>query len=377
MQHVAYYISGHGYGHAVRSSQIISACAQQNPFLFFHIRTTAPEWLFKLSLRSNYFYYSVENDVGTVNPTFDSVDIPATLDSLHHFFENETAFLQNEVDFLHKNNIKLVIGDIPALAFAVAQKAGIPSIAIGNFSWDWIYEPYCKVNPGFEKYVSKFYGYYKNCDLLLKLPFHGKMPAFQNFVEIPLVCRKARRRRKDIRRQIGCRPEEKVVLIALRENDRSGIDLQQLAKMRDKIFIFSGPVQKRPNFRSIDGASFSFEDLINAVDVVVSKPGYGVVSDCIANTTPLLYTDRADFRECEVLITGLRNFTNSAFLEQNEFYKGNWGEALEQLYQTVWPDQQLSIDGDQIAAEKINEFLGRKCGHLSRRKISAASPRNA
>ena len=375
MQHVAYYISGHGYGHAVRSSAIIAACARQNPFLFFHIRTTAPKWLFQLSLHSNYLYHAVENDVGTVNPTFDRVDIPATLAALDSFFEKEEYFLQQEVKFLRKNNIQLVVGDIPACAFAAATKAGIPAIAIGNFSWDWIYEPYCEVYPEFEKYVRKLYNYYRKCDLLLKLPFHGAMPAFQKFIEIPLVCRKARRKRRDIRRSIGCAAEEQLVLVALRENDRRGIAIKALEKMRDKKFIFSGPVEEQSNIRSIDGAGFSFEDLINAVDFVVSKPGYGVVSDCIANTTPLLYTDRADFRECAVLISGLQNFSNSYFLAQNEFYSGNWQEALDHLHVTPWPDQQLSTDGDRVAAEQINKYLRKSGTQSSRRKISAASPR--
>ncbi len=376
MQHIAFYISGHGYGHAVRSGAIIGACARLNPFLFFHLRTTAPEWLFKLSLHSNFFYYAVQNDVGTVNPTFANVDIPATLNALDLFFATEKQLISQEVAFLQKNQIQLVIGDIPPVAFAAAHRAKIPAIAIGNFSWDWIYTPYCREYPAFEKYIRKIKRYYHYADLLLKLPFHGNMPAFENFVEIPLVCRKARRKRNDIRRMLSCHPDDQLVLIALREEDRKQLDLQHIAQIRDKHFIFSGAIERQPNFHSIDGDSLSFEDLINAVDFVVSKPGYGVVSDCIANTTPLLYTDRTDFRECDVLIAGLQAFSNSYFLEQKDFYGGNWRHAFEVLHETPWPDQQLVTDGDRVAAQKINDFLKDRPLHLSRRKISAARPRS-
>ena len=34
------------------------------------------------------------------------------------------------------------MGDIPPLAVAAAEAAAIPSVAIGNFTWDWIYEDY-------------------------------------------------------------------------------------------------------------------------------------------------------------------------------------------------------------------------------------------
>ena len=42
---------------------------------------------------------------------------------------------------------------------------------------------------------------------------------------------------------------------------------------------------------------YRYEDLVRAVDVVVTKPGYGIISECIANDTALLYTSRGDFRE--------------------------------------------------------------------------------
>ena len=37
-------------------------------------------------------------------------------------------------------------------------------------------------------------------------------------------------------------------------------------------------------------------------DVVVTKPGYGIISECLANDTALLYTDRGHFIEYDVLV---------------------------------------------------------------------------
>ena len=41
---VAYFISGHGYGHAVRSGQVIRRLKDACLELEFHVRTTAPRW---------------------------------------------------------------------------------------------------------------------------------------------------------------------------------------------------------------------------------------------------------------------------------------------------------------------------------------------
>ena len=45
-----------------------------------------------------------------------------------------------------------------------------------------------------------------------------------------------------------------------------------------------------------------YEDLVRAADVVVTKPGYGIISEAIANDTALLYTSRGRFVEYDVLV---------------------------------------------------------------------------
>jgi hypothetical protein len=50
------------------------------------------------------------------------------------------------------------------------------------------------------------------------------------------------------------------------------------------------------------GQRIRYEDLVGAVDIVASKPGYGIISECAANGTALLYTDRGRFCEYEVLV---------------------------------------------------------------------------
>ena len=49
--------------------------------------------------------------------------------------------------------------------------------------------------------------------------------------------------------------------------------------------------------RAIYAAGYRYEDLVRAVDVVATKPGYGIISECIANDTALLYTSRGHFAE--------------------------------------------------------------------------------
>ncbi len=49
-------------------------------------------------------------------------------------------------------------------------------------------------------------------------------------------------------------------------------------------------------------AGVRYEDLVGASEAVVTKPGYGIISEAIANDAALLYTSRGHFPEYDVLV---------------------------------------------------------------------------
>ncbi len=65
------------------------------------------------------------------------------------------------------------------------------------------------------------------------------------------------------------------------------------------------------------GSGLRYEDLVAAVDVVATKPGYGIVSECIANETAILYTSRGQFVEYEVLVAEMPRYLRCSFIEHD------------------------------------------------------------
>ena len=58
--------------------------------------------------------------------------------------------------------------------------------------------------------------------------------------------------------------------------------------------------------------AFAIEDLVRAADVVVTKPGYGIISEAIANDAALLYTSRGRFVEYDVLVKEMPRYLRCA-----------------------------------------------------------------
>ena len=61
-----------------------------------------------------------------------------------------------------------------------------------------------------------------------------------------------------------------------------------------------------------------YEDLVAAADVVVTKPGYGIVSECIANGAALLYTSRGHFVEHDVFVSEMPRVLRCRFIDQQD-----------------------------------------------------------
>ena len=100
-----------------------------------------------------------------------------------------------------------------------------------------------------------------------------------------------------------------------------------------------------------------YEDLVAAADAVLTKPGYGIVADCIANGTAMIYTSRGRFAEYDCLVRGIETHLPHAFLSNADFYAGRWDAALDAVL--AQPARQVDIDvnGAGVAAELLAGLL--------------------
>ncbi len=104
-------------------------------------------------------------------------------------------------------------------------------------------------------------------------------------------------------------------------------------------------------------AGFRYEDLVRAVDVVITKPGYGIISECIANDTALLYTSRGRFVEYDVLVSEMPRFLRARYISHDDLFAGRWGHHLDALLAQPSPSQAPPVNGAETAAELLLDFI--------------------
>jgi L-arabinokinase len=151
-----------------------------------------------------------------------------------------------------------------------------------------------------------------------------------------------------------------------------GLEPAAFARLEDFFFLLTGRAGEgeAPNLRRLEtgdlaAAGLDYPDLVGAADVVVSKPGYGIVTDCIGAATRLVYTDRGDFPEYEVLVAEMPRHLPVAFASNAQVRTGRLDDPLRQVMAEPFPAPPAT-NGASVAAESLLTALqARRVGRRS------------
>ena len=184
----------------------------------------------------------------------------------------------------------------------MAQQAQLPSVIIANFSWDWIAQAFLETIPEFQEMIDAVSTYYRKCDLLLRTPLAGDLSVFPNIVDIPIIARRARRSRTAVREELGISNGTPLVLLSFGGHGFHVPYEVYVNKYPDFTFLtFSSDPSAAPNVITLNPQEAYHPDILNASDLVLTKLGYGIVTECISHGVPIAYPPRRNFPEFEVL----------------------------------------------------------------------------
>jgi hypothetical protein len=363
---VAFYISGHGFGHASRQIEIINALGAASPETPILIRTSAPPWLFERTLRVPATLIAGEIDTGVVQIDSLHLDATETIRRAAAFYHTLDERARAEADLLRRHRVGCIVADAPPLGCAAAHAAGIDSVVVSNFTWDWIYEGYAaelREAPGLRERLGQTYAL---AAAGWRLPMYGGFETIARRRDLPFVARHARHSRDQVRRVCGLSSARPIALLSFGGYGVRDVDLE-LLDCRDAVTVllthdgsFDDPVPEGVAVLSepyLYGSGLRYEDLVSAVDVVITKPGYGIISECVANRTALLYTSRGRFAEYEVLVREMPRYLRCGYLDHEDLFAGRWRAALQALLESPEPPEHPPTNGAEVAARLLIEWL--------------------
>jgi hypothetical protein len=291
----------------------------------------------------------VEADTGITQIDSLTIDEDDTVRRAAAFYARFDAHVEREAAILRAANADLVIGDVPPLAFAAAARAGVRSVAVGNFTWDWIYSIYPAFARAAAHVLPTIRQAYAMATCALRLPLHGGFEAMRAVThDIPFIARQSRRDRSETRQALGLDGERPIVLASF---GAYGADLPVDRLLQSDRFALIDPRRDPP-------PGFVYQDLVAAADLVVSKPGYGIVSECVANQSALLYTSRGRFVEYDLFVAEMPRVLRCRYISQEDLLAGRWADAVDALLAQPEPPETARIDGAAVAARLMDRVIG-------------------
>ncbi|HXH65438.1 MAG TPA: hypothetical protein VNH42_08030, partial [Mariprofundaceae bacterium] len=277
MKTIVAYVSAHGFGHWAQMSPVLDALHRTDPDVRIVMRTALPRDVLEARSRFPFELMPGQVDVGVIQRDAVNEDIPATVKAVERFHHNWDEQVEQEAGFLRETGAGLVVSDIAPLAFAAAAHAGIPSIGLASIDWHAIYTP---LFPQGHFSLEQIAAAHRACNLLLALPLGMPMPSFPRQKRIGLIARQSDTSRHELRQRLGYADDDRLALVMFGGSGMPPFRMDVLAEMTGWRFMMPAlPAGDIPtNVRAMpDGSDMA--ELIRAADVIVCKPGYGIVSE--------------------------------------------------------------------------------------------------
>jgi len=276
MKKILYYISDHGYGHATRSIALINELKRRKNEIV--IRNTNSVNFLKKSIPDLKIIEGT-TDVGpTVKNDGLSIDLVESKKRIGEWVESFEETVKGEEIKVKQENPDLIISDISAMPFVLASKLKIPSIAISNFSW---YDTYDFLTNYQSKILFEAYG---KADLAIQLPFGTSMEHFKKKIKVGVICRKVEKNPHEILKKLGIE-KKSVILLGMGKTNN---ELTFSSSSEIKIISIGGKINDKNILDYND--YINGHELVSISDLVICKIGYGIISECVTNGIPFIYT---------------------------------------------------------------------------------------
>lgn len=355
---LAVYISSHGFGHLAQTVPVLEELKRQHPELRVVLRTALPESCLRRRISFPFEMAPGQVDVGFVQRDALHEDIETTILEVRKFHANWGDRIRCEKQWLKKIHPDFVLSNISYLGLLAAAHIGVPSFALGSLDW---HAAYCSIFKSDSSILQQIADAYASCELLLELPLGMPMKVFPSRIQIGHIAMASIHERDEIRARLGLMcAQKKIALVLFGGTCAPEFDIHAIQELDEWLVLL--PTRQRHtgslpfNVRFVPD-DFEVVDLIMASDVIVTKPGYGIITEAWAAGKPIAYVPRNEFPEYPYLKRWLDAHAPARELGRESFRSGMWGGVLEELYNCDRSYPKTSFDGEKKAVEIITGML--------------------
>lgn len=352
--HLLACISSHGYGHFAMTAPILDKLSKSNN-VALSIRCELPEVLIRSRVQGDFQLIPESSDFGMLMNNSLDVDLAKSLSAYKKLHVRLAFAIKEESQKLKSYKADLILANIPYVSIAAANALNIPVIAYCSLNWAEIFKSYYdKDSSEANKIYEEMNEAYNMAHYFLCPAPSMKMPGLKNIRNIGPIARTGVNLRQNLEKRFQIH-NKKLVLISP-GGVATPIEINDWPRSPDIVWItaWSYP-SKRKDILSIESLDVSFCDLLKTCDALITKPGYGTVTESACNGTPALYVLRGDWAEEPYLVSWWKKNANVLEISRTDFFEGNVLHSLEKLWKL--PNREhISPSGINESVSYINSY---------------------
>lgn len=322
---IAYYISNHGFGHATRSAALIYELSKVG--IFSIICTNRPKALFDKIAKKNILYHEANLDFGVFQKDLIQPDIQKTENEILNHWQQKEVIIQSEIDFLSDKKIDLIIADIPPFALDIANKMQIPSIAISNFDWYYVYSKLLD-RKKLKSIMKDIYISYMKADYAIRLPFSNNesMLAYKEVYKTGILAWKSKSDKDWLCDRFGFDKTKNTILIGFGGEGENPFSEEDLEYFHDYQIVSKYDIKGAKRITLVD----DYQKILASVDVVLTKAGYSTLAEAVQSGKYLIVSARKNYPEDFALVAELKNYPNHYYIGSDGFDNLDWEMILSE-----------------------------------------------
>ena len=292
---IAFFISDHGFGHDSRNIPIIRYILEATKDIRIIIKTGKNQGQFIRDLvgdfngRVTYFFEAMDMGLVLKENSLD-VDSEKLEEKVQDYISSFEEKVSKENEFLHYNNVNLIVSDIVPWIFKCANELSIPSILISNFTWVEIYKEYLS-NEICDKYIDC----YKLGDkaLFYELYMEEMKDYIKNYEKVSLFSRDFDLEKADkIKRSF----KSPIVYISVGRSVALK-DEVDVSSLNYDFIVTDGIRLSGDNVHYLDKETPNTQDYLIASDFIITKAGFGTISEALLGKKKIAVLSRDNVAE--------------------------------------------------------------------------------
>lgn len=352
--HIVFLVSAHGLGHLGQVAAVIESLCVLAPELKVSVASRIDAERVREFVPASIDIVEAPAHATIVMNGPLEVDIDATERVFQEWHTDIEQHIEELSDWLAKIKPSLVVSDVDYTVFPAARALGIPAFAMCSLNWSEILRPMLPVNKQNISLCEAIDRYYNLAERFLALEPAMPMPALQNAQSMPFVARRGKA--SGVKVSLGLRDDQRLILYTMGGVEQS-LSVRHWRVPDDTVWVLPDKLAiDEPWCIAQSDCEFDYIDILAAADVLCTKPGYGSFTEACVNNTAVLYVRRHGWSEEAVLLEWLQQFDRSLCMSHEEFEKGDFRQAIDQLLNHSMPSA-LPIWGNDMLARTLLEQL--------------------